>query len=316
MELRTAVIEYVAFRNTSGRKPATILKDEQCLSNLITFFGATYEVAQIKKLDEFFSTAAFLSSSYNNSHVSVFRGFFNFCRHRGYMPLNVDPMYGREQRPNSAKEKKYIPVEQFPVLLDSATDPRDRIIIALGLYLFLRQGEIATLKLSDIDGDRIGVRVWKTNQFDRMQINSELSEELKRWLAVYGHPAGVLVPSKRPHWGKLIYDPTQPFTKPYKAIQRALARMGWQDEEIDGEGGHLLRRSGARALYFALKDQGHERAMALVQRRLHHKNREMTEVYIGVTADDAELDKVILGKPMFAFASQENNVIPLRRVTG
>jgi integrase len=247
------------------------------------------EVHFLNDLDDFFSAAAFDSSSYFNSHVSVFRDFFKWCRARGIVPMNFDPMFGREHAPNPPAEKKYIPVEQFGDLLSAAENPRDRMIVALGLYLFLRQGEISTLRVEDIRDDRIGVRVWKTGQFDRMQINTELAEELVRWLRVYRPPSGFLCPSTRLEWGHRVHDPNRQFLRPYKAVQRALASLGWEDEEIDGEGGHLLRRSGARALYFALRDQGSERAMALVQRRLHHKNRDMTERYIGVTADDAEL---------------------------
>jgi integrase len=322
LTLKTVKVEYIAFRKGSGRKPATILKDEQCLVALVTFYG-DIPVDQITNLERFFSPERWSSPAYRNSHVSVFRSFFEFCRKRGYAPLNFDPMYGLEFAPNPAKDKKFIPVEEFPALLDAAQNPRDRIIIALGLYLFVRQGEITGLRVSSYDTDekRIGVHVYKTNQFDRMQVNSELADELARWLNHYRKsssfvsPSAYLVPPRTPTQGQLTYMPTRPFSRPYRATQGALAALGWTDDEIDGEGGHLLRRSGARALYFHLRDGlGIERSMALVQRRLHHANRAMTERYLGITAADSELDDLLLGKRMFAVPDSLADVLPFRRV--
>jgi integrase len=310
----TTVVEYLSFRQGSGRKPATLLKDGQCLTALLTFYGSETEVSAIN-LNDFFQNFVG-SASYRNSHVSVFRGFFEYARKRGHCPLDFDPMYGFEHAPNPPKDKKYIPVELFPELLNATDDARDRFIVATGLYLFLRQGEISTLRVGDVHSDRIGVAIWKTNQFDRMQINYELSVEIARWLAVYRREAVVgpntyLVPSTTYLWGKRTYNPAIPLERPYRAVQRALARLGWQDEEIEGEGGHLLRRSGARAMYFALLNQGSERAMAMVQRRLHHATRAMTERYIGITAIDSEMDETLIGKPMFPVA-QDAKVIPIR----
>jgi integrase len=322
LTLKTVEIEYITFRKGSGRKPATILKDEQCLLALLTFYG-DIPVEHITNLDAFFDPARWSSPSYRNSHVSVFRSFFEFCRKRGYAPLNFDPMYGLEFTPNPAKDKKYIPVEEFPALLDAAQNPRDRIIVALGLYLFVRQGEITGLRVASYDPEekRIGVAVFKTNQFDRMQVNEELADELERWLRHYRRassfvtPQAYLVPPRTPTQGQLTYMPTRPFSRPYRATQAALAAFGWTDEEIDGEGGHLLRRSGARALYFHLRDNlGNERAMALVQRRLHHANRAMTERYLGITAADSELDDLLLGKRMFDIPDSLATVLPFRRV--
>lgn len=314
--LKDAVVLYIEFRKNSGRKPATLLKDMQCLIALMGTYGES-EVSMLTDVDNFFNSRDSWSASYFNSHVSVFRSFFEFCRKRGFMPHDSDPMYGREHAPNPAKDKKYVPVEQFPLLLNAAEDGRDRFIIAVGLYLFLRQGEISTLKVGDVHSERIGVAVWKTNQFDRMPINYELGVEIARWLAVYRRSAVVgpnsfLVPTTTFVWGKRSYQPATKLDRPYLAVKRALARMGWEDEEIEGEGGHLLRRSGARALYFALLNQGSDRAMAMVQRRLHHSSRAMTERYIGITAIDSVMDEALMGKPMFPVAP-DAKVLPFRQ---
>jgi integrase len=317
--LREARVLYIAYRTASGRKPATILKDDQCLTALIHFYG-DIPLDDIQ-IDRFFTARSFLSASYRNSHLSVFRGFFEFCRKRGLMSER-DIMWGYEHTANPPAEKKYIPVDDFPTLIESAENSRDRMIIALGLYLFVRQGEITGIRVGDVSGTHIGVRIWKTNQFDRMQINLELGLELSRWLSSYTrqvgaplHPSWPLVPVLSPSWGRLVPDQSRPLQRPYRATQRALARMGWTDTEIDGEGGHLLRRSGARAMYFSLRDrEGNERAMAFVQRRLHHAKRAQTEAYIGVTADQKEMDDLLVHRPMFATPDREN-VIQFRRRT-
>jgi hypothetical protein len=115
--------------------------------------------------------------------------------------------------------------------------------------------------------------------------------------------------------GQLTYHAHPSLLAPVQGHTGRPGGLGWTDEEIDGEGGHLLRRSGARALYFHLRDNlGNERAMALVQRRLHHANRAMTERYLGITAADSELDDLLLGKRMFAVPDSLAAVLPFRRV--
>jgi integrase len=308
-QLASAVAEYVGHRSTAGRKPATVKKDRECLAALLSHYGDV-PLGTLAEVDSFFRMKVPLVGASNiNSHVAVFRSFFEWCRHRDYTTL--DPMYGREYLPVPPEEKRYIPQGDFSSVLNAARIPRDRMVIALGFYLFSRQGEIATLRVADVGRTHILVRLHKTNELDRMQINSELGAELRRWHEAYSSAVGILRPefylTPALERGSRKLRPTVEHSRCYRSIQRALTDLGWEDEEIDGEGGHLLRRSGARALYLHLREQtGAHHAMDVVQRRLHHANRAMTERYIGIKVTDQEMDDLLVGKPMFPERAESN----------
>jgi len=74
-----------------------------------------------------------------------------------------------------------------------------------------------------------------------------------------------------------------------------------EDEEESGnrKGIHVLRRSGARAMFDALRAEGHDGALQRVREMLHHSSVKMTELYLGVSLEQELLDQVIRGKRMF-----------------
>ena len=85
-----------------------------------------------------------------------------------------------------------IPVERFPDLLDAAGSARDRMVVAIGLYTFMRGSEIQLLRVNSVDfrDGVIHMRRQKTNEDDSMPICLELREELVRWLAFYRQNCG------------------------------------------------------------------------------------------------------------------------------
>lgn len=270
------------------------------------------------------------------------RSLFVFAERRGYIAAGQNPAVHRRPYRDVPRERQRVPASEFGRLLDAAEHPQERIVVALGLYLFLRQSEIKALRVGDVDlhHGEVMVQVIKTKESDRMPISAELDAELRRWLTWYADHVDRplkhtdrLAPAKaRPVFVKglsradnlerarrvTLLDPTRPVSEPEHIVQRALARYGLPVRDDSGrslfEGVHTLRRSGARALFDQLKDDGYDYAIRTVQAMLHHKSITTTEAYLGVTADKKKRDEILKGKMMFP--TTHTNVVRMEKASG
>jgi integrase len=271
-----------------------------------------------------------------NSHKESLDAFIGWAVANRYLPADRNPMAGRRKFKAVPKDRLLIPASDFPRLLDCAPHPRDRIVVALGLYLFPRQSEIRSMRIKDVDLERgyAHMKNHKSSSVDDMPICVELDEEVRRWLRFYAgmvplHPNHHLVPAKPTRlvagWAppgerrrvelSAQLDPNKPMAELHDAVQRTLEAAGYSvrdgDDRSNYEGSHTLRRSGARALYDRLLDDGHDGAIRVVQAMLHHASVSMTEHYLGMKLDQARRDKLLKGQRMFAAPSE--NVVRLVR---
>lgn len=276
-----------------------------------------------------------------NARRSHFMHFFKWCQSRRYIAVTANPMDGTRALKSVPRKRVMVPVGKFGHLLDCATHPRDRMVVALGLYLFVRQSEISSMRVDsvDLDGGWLDVQIHKTGQRDRMPVSSELDVELRRWLTFYAESSGSLDPSWAlvPARGRPVMraakgtrgfairvddgnrlQPTHALRQIERVVQAALVKAGfsiWDDEgRRNFEGVHTLRRSGARARFDALIEAGHDGAIREVQAMLHHSSTAMTEHYLGLTLDIDRRDKHVRGKPMFPGMDSSTIVtLPQRR---
>lgn len=107
----------------------------------------------------------------------------------------------------------------------------------------------------------------------------------------------------RHHANKL--DHNRPFGNPHITVQRVLKRAGYPHFK---EGQHTLRRSGARAYFDALVEQGYDGALRRVQSMLGHAHANMTERYLGIDLDRKKRNDDLRGVSMFP-SLQDGNVI-------
>lgn len=296
-----------------------------------------------RHVDSFFAArqSAGNAATTLNLHRSGLRALFDHAARRRYIPTDRSPVAHRRPFRVVSRDRARVPATEFPRLLDAATHPRDRIIVALGLFLFLRQSEMKALRVGDVDLDsgEVAVEVIKTKQFDRMPISAELDTEVRRWLTFYSDNVGRplrhddhLVPAKSPNLfvkglapevnatqakAATRLNPSRPVGQPELRVQAALAAIGVPIRDggkSTGEGVHTLRRSGARALFDRLVQDGYDGAMRTVQSMLHHSSVATTEHYLGIQLDKKRRDGLVKGKPMFPVSTE--NVIRLEAVRG
>lgn len=336
--LSDAVDAYCTYRRTAFKK-GTALASEQSLRQFLAVTGNIQTRSLEPRHAEKFQTSMLVAgkkpATVNNrmSQLSAFSKWLTAHRLVSTSFTGTTRMI-----PVPPKAKLRVPVSDFQRLLDAADRPDRRITVALGLYLFLRGGEMKTLRVGDVrlDEGLIDVVIHKTNQMDEMPICYELDQELRRWFVAYADDIGrpihrddFLIPAHRrfPGWlerpEKGNYQPDRMVLRPYHHVQQILDAAGYpvltEAGKKAGEGVHTLRRSGARALYDALVDgrlgdaSARDDALRQTMTMLHHSSVTITEGYIGLERDRQKRDRTIKGVRFLP--NIEHNVVELRKVS-
>lgn len=329
IRLSEATADYMKHLQARGLALNTAKANATVLSAARRIWGDIY-VASIRPehIDRLFSEGGWAEST-RNTYLANLRLFFRFARRHGYMRKDFDPCDGWRNIRVPDTERLWLPAERFGELLDHAAWPRDRAVIAIGLYTFLRGSEISWLRIQDVDFKRHQLRIYrlKTKQDDLLPISMELAEELTLWMNLYERECGKLQPDwyLTPKMGPLPtfrdtrglvrptgqpgkLNPRRPFQKPYEAVKRSMAAMGLDPH---GNGNHLTRRSGARALYDELVALGHDGALKRVSSMLGHSNTAMTERYLSIRLERKQRNEAIGGKVMFPSVRTPSQVIRL-----
>ena len=336
-ELSPAIEDFARFRKSQDYSTGTLTVDRQVLKRFLKINGNIW-VHAINEVhvERHFSEATRTRSavSLRNDH-QILNGFFKWCRATARMPVDSDPMFGRRRPRGYKRERNRLPVADFPALLDAAEErtPRDRALASILLYTLLRDQEACTLRVRDLnlrDG-WLKVRVTKTGIEDMMPVSTELDREMRKWLTAYTEVVGplqphyYLVPARRMHpvfnesrkitHHASMYKPDDKIKTCGRIIQPILEKVGFpvvdENGKPCGEGAHTLRRSGARAMFDALVDDGYDHALRIVQSMLHHSSVTQTERYIGVTADRRTRDEIVRGNQLYGVSTE--NVIPIAR---
>lgn len=312
---------YQEWRKSRGIAENTLKRDAYTLRQFVMSVGHL-KVASLTAahVDAFFLTRQTLSEPTQNGDLATLRTFFKFLDSRSYH-RNASALL-MDYRPIKyvTEPRRRVPVGEFPALLDAADRPRDRALVAVGLYTFLRAGELTSLRIRDVSlaEGQVTVVITKSKDSDVMPISRELDAELRTWFIDYSEkmdaplqPDWLLLPGvnatdwKRNEAGvftkearEFKYHPGRPIGVPERVVKRVLSKHGWTD--LNKEGCHTLRRSGARALYDELAaSDGHTNAIETVSAMLHHKTFAMTQHYLGLTETRMKRDGLIRGRSMF-----------------
>lgn len=345
IRMASAIEGFLLFRRAERKADNTIRNDKMVLKRLFLVTGDIYVSSLTERhINTTLATAAETRAASLGIDYATLSRFCDWAVRNRYLHQLDNPMHGRKVPRIMPVERQRVPVKDFGPLLEAAgrSHPRDRMVVALGLYLFLRGGEIVDLRLGDIlprlDHGEIAVRVFKTKQIDVMPVCAELDQELRSWLTYYTEECGplrhdwYLVPAKNrttwvqdpvtrrlvPEGGPIKIRPERPIVKIEDIVQRALREIGFATHAPDGsslrEGVHTLRRSGARALFDVQRELGYDGAIRHVQAMLHHANMAQTEHYLGLTLDRVKRNELTKGRPMFETGG--TNVVQIREVAG
>ena len=320
--LTEAITEYQAHCTARGLEQSTIKNNGAPLRAAVREWG-DIQMGSItgQHIDRLFRAATWGPST-RNLYLGCLRSFFAWSRREGHISRDFEPTEGWRNARIPRKDRLRVPVGEFSALLDTCRHPRDRIVVALGLYTFMRGGEIVTLDIGCVDLERFTLTMyrWKTKEEDVLPICSELATELERWFAWYRKDQSraslphqwKLVPAKWPNptrYNRLTrrievdtdalpsVRPERGMGHPYRSVQRSLELLGYPTHM---EGEHTLRRSGARALFDTLRTQGYDGALMRVSSFLGHKDTRVTEKYIGLSLERTQRNEHFAGKSMFA----------------
>jgi len=322
----------MAYRKSAGYRPNTLAINGRSLSIFLREIGNL----QIRHLDarhgELFQ-GYLMGKGYKantvNSHLTTLSAFVKWLRSRRYLAGGSDPTANTRQIKAMVEPRQRVEAKDFATFLDCCSTPHERIIVALGLFLFVRASEITAIRIKDVNLERseILIHVMKSQLIDTMPICEELDAELRRWLTWYTQDIQrpmeddyYLVPQRRrrpfandgsgPGGGYLVareYDncvPTEMLQRAHRYVQRPLHAFGVELRDDEGksrmEGVHTLRRSGARALFDQMVDAGsYDGILRYVSAMLHHKSTVMTERYLGLDVDVKKRNDLLKGQRMF-----------------
>lgn len=337
MLLSDAIDRYLADRANKGAAPATVSGEKLSLKHLLTDIG-NIQVSSIqpRHMDVFWARHSDWSPGTFNKTRAHLTGFFKWCQARAILGRFQDPLEGVRKRKSVPRNWLILPQQEWPALLDATTDPRDRALVAIGLYLFTRISETTALQWKDFDLQNHEATVFrrKTQTLDVLPICEELEYELGVWKLKYAEvmgehvkPSWYVIPAYSPAlrhgipgqkggWrvvtqGTLI--PNRPMETASSRIKVALKSAGYPVQS--GEASHTLRRSGANALYHELSERGHDRAIRMCQAMLGHSSIQTTEVYLQLNLDRKARNDLLAGKRMFT-GGGEAAVIQLGGVDG
>lgn len=334
MRLTEAIDAYLASRATQGFATSTLRNNQKHLARFVAAVGdlnvSSIEPRHVDKAVTMMARTCGPSSI--NIAVSDWGKFFAWCRAHRHMRPDMNPLAERRPLKVIDRPRMRVPLADFPHLLDSAPNPRDRALVATGLYLFLRQGEAAALRVRDLhlDQDEIDVWITKSNKHDTMPLSSELRAEYVRWWKVYEAACGplqddwYLLPAYERgyilrnadgtygHTEQWLH-PTRRMSQPHSHVNRALNLAGYATRTETGtptrEGMHTLRRSGARALFDELRGQGYDGALRRVQAWLHHAHSTTTEHYLGLDLEVTQRNEQTKGQPLYPSLADQNVVL-------
>ncbi len=222
--------------------------------------------------------------------------------------------------------------EQAGELLEAAgrRHPRDRVVVALGLFCGLRESEMLNLRLRDVDLRRKTMDFYREKQdaYHFVDLNDAAVDELRSYLEWYEayyaplHEKMYVAPARAVHVAKVsnaeAINPRWPIIPDRRAsgfrrdIKILLAQIG--KPVAEGQGIHVLRRTFANSMIDAGLD------IRDVQEALGHKSQATTERYLNRSFERERLrrqyqrpDFRLWGEPA---TRSSGNVVDIREIRG
>jgi integrase len=182
-------------------------------------------------------------------------------------------------------KRNFLYPEEASKLLDCITDKRDRMYVALGLYLGTRHNESAQVKWSDLlDGGNVvkqfRLHCSKQKKWRRIKISPEMKEVIE--FCYEGQPLTWLcVPS---NWRGATEGKDQITSQAGRNLLEKYYKLAGIDAEKVEPGTHALRRTFGKN-FFQSNGADFE-ALQMLSKYLDHANTDVTTRYIGLLDED------------------------------
>ncbi|MCI0729654.1 MAG: tyrosine-type recombinase/integrase [Chloroflexi bacterium] len=245
-----ALGDYCIFLEAQGRSSKTINTYRQRLSTFVDLYGETpledlapadvdawmVKLRRIKKRWEEHPTKPTkegeLAKATLSSRLQAAKTFLNWCVARGYMERSPAAHLRRIRYGRS--EKVMRPSDLSKMLAEVQDSPRDRALIMFIADTGARAGEVATLKLEDLNLENCEAKVNGKTDTRLVDFTLETAEALRAWLAERPECDNnrVFVGTFRNHRGR----PLQP-----GGITQLLARVGERAGTTGPRNPHAIR---------------------------------------------------------------------------
>lgn len=249
-----------------------------------------------------------------NLYLGGLRAFFKFCRETSITPPDHDPTIGWRMLREPDSQMFWIPPSEFNALMDATDHPRDRMIVAIGLFALCRGSEVRTLTFGDVDLDAGKLHVYqiKNKRELSLPIVANLRAEFERYFEWVTSVQGPilswwnLTPPRAKRFTSGLTFQQAAFNPPavmemdkqyahiYKPVREAFKSLGY---DLPGKtGNHALRRSGARNLLEHFRRiEGEQSAILRVSTMLGHKSEKDTRKYLGMHLEMEQLHDRLIG---------------------
>ncbi|MDG4826036.1 site-specific integrase [Asanoa sp. WMMD1127] len=339
--LSIAAAEYRDIREASGNGSQQSRYSHRSILERFVRFSRDCHVGSLEPahLERFFYGKGGLSGGKYGKPVakttlanyrSTLKGFLDFCHRRGWTPHTGDFLLAgiREKRMTPNRDRFRLNRPQILDLMEAATDPRDRALVAFTANTACRISEAVGMTIGDLrlDREEMYLTRFKTERVQTFPITSDLDAELRVWLTHYAASVDGplekgyrLFPARHKARFRGPRDPFQPegyrpdarITAAREIIQPLAERAGIELEP--GDGWHTLRRSAARLFFNDCLEDGWDAALRMTQAFLDHASVKTTELYLGLDHERRNVDAALRGKPFISRGQASGNVVPIDR---
>ncbi|MET9729355.1 site-specific integrase [Streptomyces sp. NPDC006458] len=281
--------------------------------------------------DFFYGPGASLSLTCQGGTLRAHKGrlkqFLAFCHRKGWHALTPEALLDGINPRGALNRNRYrMTRPELRRLLECATDPRDRALIAFVANTGVRISEALAMTVQDVSFSKVELHVHlpKTQEEVPLPMSADLEAELRVWLSAYTEAVGQLEKEYRlfPAYrrGRFVdgagsrvrhFNPTARISNPRMVLQPVADAAGLELEP--GDGWHTLRRSFGRIIYEDARRHGHDDALRITQAALNHSKVETTERYLGLDIERQRYADMMRGKPFLTLGEgTAGNIISLR----
>jgi integrase/recombinase XerC len=247
-----------------------------------------------RTIERWMATMSDLPPGTRRTRWSIVRGFLAWLRTEGI--LTNDPMRGMQAPKVPKAVHRALAGDTAAALLDACANPRDELIVTLGLQLGLRRGEIARLEVGSFSPDLMTVTVdGKGGHARLLPTTNATRRALRRYTSWAGINAGPLIRGDK--------YPQRPVNPDWvgRQVQRIAYDAGVKVRPHDGVATHAMRHTAATDVYQRTRD------VLVVQQMLGHGSLQTTQLYVR-GMDLSGMREAMEGR---SYDSAEGTVVPL-----